>query len=539
MQNGWWQTFSILLEINGLIVFISILMISMQRIGTFPRFKISYAWFLKVLYCLLLGAILLPMIRWELPQKAFEAPVKQYAEMIIENGEPALSQKHTVAIATLPAIPQVSKEPDWQLSIDQGLVGLSLLGLLFFSLRYVQTHWSIRQLLEQSFRIRQMGRVQVWVSDLVQEPFSIAIFRKRYVFMPNYLIHDTQTFRISLHHEIQHHRQGDTRFIYIIEALRCFLFYNPFVWLLASQFNKIQELACDETLIGQNKVSSGIYSSGLLKVATHPMRSNPGRIYGKLVGTANLSASATFLKRRLLVMRSTQHFSKLRNTLLSLIVFLSFFSAVYAAKNLTESHTISMEQAQGWVQQSQSNSTIPLFVNGEVLQHLNTGVGTATGRDALKASLERMKNYEEMIVEKLASSGLPQELLAVPLLESGFQMDVGNRGRGIWQFIPKTARKYDLNVDETQDERLDAFKLTDAATMMYADLIDRPSFEGNWHLALMAYYSGTGKIERSVRAAGSSETIEVLKQDKIQRSQDYLNRLMAHILILKHPEVLD
>src|SRR4051812_3136013 len=76
--------------------------------------------------------------------------------------------------------------------------------------------------------------------------------------------------------------------------------------------------------------------------------------------------------------------------------------------------------------------------------------------------LDRMQQYEPMISEKLRSHQMPQDLIYLPMIESGFNPQAHSRSdaRGIWQLTPDTARLYKLRVDDTVDERLDPEKST-------------------------------------------------------------------------------
>lgn len=107
--------------------------------------------------------------------------------------------------------------------------------------------------------------------------------------------------------------------------------------------------------------------------------------------------------------------------------------------------------------------------------------------------IERMPQYEAMIREKLRRRGLPEDLVYLAMIESGFNPEAHSAAaaRGIWQLVPDTARRYGLRVDDTIDERIDAEKSTDAALSYLSYLFNR---FGSWYLAAAAYNTGENRV---------------------------------------------
>lgn len=163
-------------------------------------------------------------------------------------------------------------------------------------------------------------------------------------------------------------------------------------------------------------------------------------------------------------------------------------------------------------------------------------------RDRFTIWLGRLNRYEGLIRSRFRHFGVPEDLVYLGLIESGYSNTAVSRARavGMWQFMTATGRRYGLEVNDWVDERRDPFKATDAAAR---HLLDLKSSFGSWYLAAAAYNGGAGRVTRGIRRLSgvienSDETFFALSERRYLRSEtrDYVPKLIAAALIAKEPK---
>jgi hypothetical protein len=211
-------------------------------------------------------------------------------------------------------------------------------------------------------------------------------------------------------------------------------------------------------------------------------------------------------------------------------------AALCAVSSSVYARQLTLAEAQALAARSADGSEIPITVNELVLAKLNDLLGSAQSVQSIRDGISRMPGYREMIDGRLREYGLPEDLLAIPLLESRYRNDVVSTplgAAGLWQFLAATARRYHLVVTDGLDERLDPAKETEAAAQYFRDLEDQ--FQ-DWRLALKAYNEGENRVQALIQQYGTRDPWALERQSS---TEGYLPAAMAMILISRNPSLAD
>lgn len=158
------------------------------------------------------------------------------------------------------------------------------------------------------------------------------------------------------------------------------------------------------------------------------------------------------------------------------------------------------------------------------------------GRKYMEQYLSRSTRYLPMMKNVLRENGLPEELVYVSLIESGFSPQAHSRANavGYWQFIRATGRRFGLYVDPFIDERRDPVLSTRAAAEYFKALY---SLFGSWHLALSAYNVGENRVKRAVTKHYTRDLWELLRKRRSLplETKQYVPKFIAATLIAKDP----
>jgi membrane-bound lytic murein transglycosylase D len=159
------------------------------------------------------------------------------------------------------------------------------------------------------------------------------------------------------------------------------------------------------------------------------------------------------------------------------------------------------------------------------------------GRKYMNVYLARSTRYLPMMKNTLRENGLPEDLVYVSLIESGFSGVAHSHSNavGYWQFMRATGKRYGLHVDGFIDERRDPVLSTKAAAEYFKELY---SLFGSWHLSLAAYNAGENRVKRAVMKNYTRDFWELMKKRRslAAETKQYVPKFIAAAMIAKAPE---
>jgi len=155
----------------------------------------------------------------------------------------------------------------------------------------------------------------------------------------------------------------------------------------------------------------------------------------------------------------------------------------------------------------------------------------------LKRVAKRAEPFLYYIVEELEKNNVPIELALLPIVESAFDPFAYSHGRasGMWQFVPGTGKRFGMKQNWWYDGRRDVIASTQGA-IKYMTYLHK-FFDGDWLLALAAYNSGEGRVQRAVKKnKKQGKKTDFWSLDLPRETRAYVPKLLALADLVKRPE---
>lgn len=172
-------------------------------------------------------------------------------------------------------------------------------------------------------------------------------------------------------------------------------------------------------------------------------------------------------------------------------------------------------------------------VHPMIQQYLNYYQGR--GRSTMETGLYRSGMFMRMARRIFREEGVPENVAWLGQVESMWKPTAMSwaAASGLWQFIPGTGARFGLRRTAYIDER-NSFEMATRASARYLKFLAN-RYNGNWELAMAAYNSGEGNVDRAISRAGVAN-FWVAYPYLPQETRNYVPNILATILIANNPQ---
>lgn len=200
------------------------------------------------------------------------------------------------------------------------------------------------------------------------------------------------------------------------------------------------------------------------------------------------------------------------------------------APNAVPKYSDSIIQAR--IEELNKTSLVELTFNKQVKSYID--VYTVNKRELASRVLGLAQVYFPLFEEQLDKYNMPLELKYLAVVESALNPTANSRvgAKGLWQFMYGTGKHYGLYVNSLVDDRFDPYKATDAACRHLKDLYN---IYGNWSLAMAAYNSGAGNVNKAIRRAGGVKSYWAVWPYLPRETRGYVPAFIAVMYMMNYP----
>ena len=176
-------------------------------------------------------------------------------------------------------------------------------------------------------------------------------------------------------------------------------------------------------------------------------------------------------------------------------------------------------------------TVVPMTYNHDVRAYIKMYVNKM--RTRIDVTLALSEYYFPMFEEVLNRYGVPDELKYLTIVESAMNPQATSRvgAAGLWQFMYKTGKNYDLQLNSLVDERRDPIRSTVAAARYLRDLY---GIFGDWTLAIAAYNCGPGNINKAIARSGGKRDFWQIYNYLPRETRGYIPAYIAATYIMNY-----
>lgn len=179
-----------------------------------------------------------------------------------------------------------------------------------------------------------------------------------------------------------------------------------------------------------------------------------------------------------------------------------------------------------------AGESTPLQI-ADVKERLDRELLINANLDATTALIIKRANRAFPVIEPiLAKYGVPDDFKYLAVIESGLVNATSSAGaKGVWQFMPDTAKEKGMEVNDIVDERYHLEKSTEAACKY---LLSAKQKFGSWTLAAASYNGGMSGVGKKIEEQKVANYYDLALTEETSR---YVFRILALKEIMKNPSV--
>ena len=156
----------------------------------------------------------------------------------------------------------------------------------------------------------------------------------------------------------------------------------------------------------------------------------------------------------------------------------------------------------------------------------------AYGHSTSILHIKRANKYFPIIEPILKQNGIPTDFKYLAVIESSLDPRALSpmQAAGIWQFMPKTAQQFGLEVNDEVDERYNIEKATVAACKYLRSAYNKYK---NWATVAASYNGGMGRVSDELEKQQVDEFFDLLLTSETSR---YVFRILAMKQFMENPK---
>ncbi|RKR14793.1 membrane-bound lytic murein transglycosylase D [Maribacter vaceletii] len=156
-------------------------------------------------------------------------------------------------------------------------------------------------------------------------------------------------------------------------------------------------------------------------------------------------------------------------------------------------------------------------------------------RGLMERMLTVSQFYFPLFEQQLDNYDIPLEMKYLAIVESALNPRARSRvgATGLWQFMYSTGKMYKLDVSSYVDERSDPIKATEAACKYLGRLYD---IFDDWDLALAAYNSGPGNVNKAIRRSGGKKNYWNIRRNLPRETAGYVPAFIATMYLFEYAD---